>query len=43
MLKKKGSWINKSYNYISDIEDSDFKKVIKQGLLKVTSNGGICP
>ena len=36
--EKKVHWINEGYNYISDIEESDFKKAIKKGLLKATNN-----
>lgn len=34
--KKKVQWVNKGNNYISDIEDSDLKKVVKSGKLKAT-------
>jgi len=36
--EKKVHWINEGYNYISDTEDSDFKKAIKEDLLKATNN-----
>ena len=36
--EKKVHWINKGNNYINDIEDPDFKKAIKEGLLKATNN-----
>ena len=36
--EKKVHWINEGYNYINDVEESDFKKAIKKGLLKATNN-----
>jgi len=36
--EKRIHWINESYNYINDIEKSDFKKVIEGGLLKATND-----
>ena len=35
--EKKVKLINEGYNYINDIEKSDFKKIIKEGLLKETN------
>lgn len=36
--KKKVQWVNEGNNYISDIEDSDLKKVVESGKLKATYN-----
>ena len=36
--QKKVKWINEGYTYINDIEKLDFKKVIKEGLLKATND-----
>ncbi len=36
--EKKVQWVNEGRNYISDIEDSDLKKMVKEGKLKATSD-----
>ena len=36
--EKKVRHINEGHNYINDIEESDFKKVTKEGLLRATNN-----
>jgi len=38
MQEKKVRWVNEGQNYVRDIIDSDLKQVVKNGLLKATSN-----
>ncbi|GAF71817.1 unnamed protein product, partial [marine sediment metagenome] len=37
-IREKVHLINEGYHYINNIEESDFKKVTKEGLLKITSD-----